>query len=165
MSQGSYLTYRIQYARTCLMMATIYYSHIRISLQRLFYCIQLRLFINRELKIDMWNMIHLTHLYGTCVIGTIVDHKYLFAFRHQRVDANINIDGTRTTEKHRCILVFWCMNYLEQIGAQAFHQTSKLLLARTNIWHYLSHFNRISSGCRTRVQQHISLYLFHFSFL
>ena len=55
----------------------------------------------------MWDVVHLTYLNSTSVVGSVVDYKYFLSFRHKRIDADINIDCTRPTEQYRCVLVCW----------------------------------------------------------
>ena len=94
MSQSTYLPDGIQHARTCLMMTAIDHCHIRILFQSLFDISQIRLLKHTALQVNMRDMIHLTDLYCTGIIGTVINHQHLLALWDERIDTYVNIDGT-----------------------------------------------------------------------
>ena len=81
--KGTNLADGIQNTCPCFVMTAIYYSHIGILFQALFNICQIRLFKYARLKVNVRNVIHLTHLNCACVVCTIVHHQNLFAFRNQ----------------------------------------------------------------------------------
>ena len=162
MSQSTNLTDGVEHTGTCLMMTAIYHCHIGILLQCLLYSIQVWLLIDTALQIDMGNMIHLADFHSARVVSAVVHHQHLLTLWNQRVDTNINIDSTRTTEENRSIFGFWRMGYLTQVRTKTLHQTCKLFLARTDIRYYLRIFYGISCRSWTWVQQHISFNRLHY---
>ena len=83
MCQGANLADGVQHAGTRFVVAAVNHSHVGIVLQCLLHSFQVRLLVDTRFEVDVWNMIHLAHLYGTRVVGAIVHYEYLLAFGHQ----------------------------------------------------------------------------------
>ena len=94
MGQSTYLADGVQNACARLVVTAINHCHIGIILQCLLYGRKIRLLVHARLEVDVGNMVHLTNLDGAGVIGTVVDYQNLLAFGYQRVDADIDVDGS-----------------------------------------------------------------------
>ena len=85
-------------------------------------------------------------------------------FEQEGVEADVDIERSGAAEQHGGVHVRIGVNNPEQITAEIRHHIGKLALARADIRHHLRHFHRIRGGCRSRIQQYVSLHRYpHFS--
>ena len=109
----------------------------------------------------MRQVVHLADFDSAGVVGAVIHHENFLAFGNQRVDAHVDIDGAGTAEEDGSVLVGRSVHHLEQVFAEALHETGKGLFAGADIRNHLGVLDGIGSGGGAGVQQHVSLDRFH----
>ena len=90
----THLANRIQKTRARLMEGHVHISHIRIIFKRCFNNVEVRRSINRLLHLNKRHVVRREYIAGTLAIRTVIHNKRLFALCKQRVQNNINTNGS-----------------------------------------------------------------------